>query len=67
LREEPDFRATPIIMISAKTMEQHVVEGLKSGANDYMTKPFGRQELLARIVALLAYQARRTCTPDTRM
>jgi len=39
----------PIIMISAKASEDAIVKGLKAGSNDYMTKPFQRAEILARI------------------
>ena len=40
---------TPIIVISARTEEQTIVEALNRGANDYMTKPFNIDELRARI------------------
>lgn len=43
----------PIIMVSAKSQPQHIVEGLSKGANDYMAKPINRDELLARIRAQL--------------
>jgi CheY-like chemotaxis protein len=39
----------PIIMVSAKTQEENIVQGLNAGCNDYLTKPFRRQEILARI------------------
>ena len=44
---------TPIIILTAKTDEDSVVEGLTSGANDYVRKPFGNKELLARIKTAL--------------
>lgn len=44
---------TPIIMLTAKDDVSDIVTGLDSGANDYMTKPFAIEELLARIRALL--------------
>lgn len=44
---------TPIIILTAKNAEEEVVEGLKSGADDYITKPFGVAELLARVAAVL--------------
>jgi DNA-binding response OmpR family regulator len=49
----------PVIILTAKTDEDSVVEGLQLGANDYMRKPFGDRELLARIkTALREPQAR---------
>lgn len=50
LREMSDL---PIIMLTALSQEEDVVEGLTSGADDYITKPFGIDELLARIRTLL--------------
>jgi len=41
-----------VLMLSAKTSEVDVVEGLKAGADDYLAKPFGMQEFLARVEAL---------------
>jgi two-component system phosphate regulon response regulator PhoB len=43
----------PVIMVSGKTEEVDRVAGLKAGADDYVTKPFGRDELLARVQAVL--------------
>ena len=43
------WSASPIIVISARTMEQDKVHALDAGADDYITKPFGTSELLARI------------------
>ena len=45
--------ATPILMLTAKSQEIDKVVGLELGADDYVTKPFGIRELLARIHALL--------------
>jgi len=44
---------TPILMLTAKTQEAEKVMGLDLGADDYLTKPYGRHELRARIRALL--------------
>ena len=45
--------ATPIIMLTAKGQEEDIVRGLELGADDYVTKPFGIRELLARVRAFL--------------
>jgi len=44
---------TPILMLTAKSQEVDKVVGLELGADDYVTKPFSRRELLARVKALL--------------
>lgn len=56
LREMFPLACTPVIMISAKSKEEHIVEGLAAGSNDYVVKPFGRQEILARIAAHLRFR-----------
>lgn len=43
----------PIIMLTARVQQEDIVKGLKLGADDYITKPFDEQELLARMEALL--------------
>ncbi len=48
-----EFSAIPIIMLTAKVEDMDKVRGLKAGADDYVTKPFSVQELLARIEAVL--------------
>jgi DNA-binding response OmpR family regulator len=48
----------PVLMVTALSDELEKVRGLKAGADDYMTKPFGRQELLARVEALLRRKRR---------
>jgi signal transduction histidine kinase len=53
LRDDPAFANTPIILVTAKTGEEAVVEGLELGADDYITKPFAMRELEARIAAQL--------------
>ena len=44
---------TPVIILTARNAEDEVVQGLKHGADDYITKPFGVAELLARVSAVL--------------
>lgn len=53
LRQREDTRKLPIIMLTAKGSEYDKVMGLESGADDYVSKPFGMMELLARVKALL--------------
>ncbi len=48
-----DITDVPVLMLTARDAELEKVRGLKAGADDYVTKPFGRQELLARVEALL--------------
>ncbi len=48
-----DLSDVPVLMLTAHAQELEKVRGLKAGADDYVTKPFGRQELLARVEALL--------------
>jgi len=44
---------TPIIFLTAKNQKEDIIEGFKSGADDYITKPFSMEELLYRIEAIL--------------
>ena len=53
LRHRPDTRSLPIMMLTAKSTEYDKVIGLDAGADDYVTKPFGTMELIARVKALL--------------
>jgi DNA-binding response OmpR family regulator len=48
-----DLSDVPVLMLTAHAGELEKVRGLKAGADDYVTKPFGRQELLARVQVLL--------------
>jgi DNA-binding response OmpR family regulator len=60
LRERDD---TPILMLTARDAVEARVEGLDSGADDYLVKPFERQELLARMRALLRRRPPRGMAP----
>lgn len=53
LRSRKDMKAVPVIMLTAKSAEYDKVRGLDSGADDYVTKPFGVMELLSRVKAVL--------------
>ncbi|MDQ3061101.1 MAG: response regulator [Pseudomonadota bacterium] len=49
LREQPAWKTTPVIMLTAKTQQQDIVRALTAGATDYILKPFQPAELLARL------------------
>lgn len=53
LRRAPETREIPIIMLTARGEEEDKVRGLKTGADDYVTKPFSPRELMARVETLL--------------
>lgn len=52
-RGQPRSATLPVIMLTAKGMDEDKVRGLNAGADDYVTKPFSPKELIARIQALL--------------
>jgi DNA-binding response OmpR family regulator len=49
----------PVIFLTAKNLKQDVIEGFRSGADDYLTKPFSMEELVCRIEAILRRSSRR--------
>ncbi len=51
------FSNVPIIMLTAREQQEDIVKGLRLGADDYLVKPFGEEELLARMEALLRRSA----------
>ena len=53
IRRRPETRELPVIMLTARTEDQDAVRALNTGADDYITKPFGIEALMARIRALL--------------
>lgn len=53
LKKNELTRAIPVIMLTAKTHQDNIVQGLEVGADDYVTKPFAPKELIARIKAML--------------
>jgi two-component system phosphate regulon response regulator PhoB len=63
LRRRPATRTLPIIMLTARAEDQDAVRGLDTGADDYITKPFSTEALIARIRALL----RRSGTVPTKL
>jgi DNA-binding response OmpR family regulator len=64
IRAEPTNRPTPILMITARDGESDTVLGLESGADDYLAKPFGVRELMARITAITRRHDRRHGTEN---
>jgi len=57
LRADARTRDLPILMLTARAMEQDKISGLEAGADDYLTKPFSPKELAARIKAVLRRRA----------
>ncbi|MEW6494760.1 MAG: ATP-binding protein, partial [Cyanobacteriota bacterium] len=53
LRDDPQTREIPILLLSARAGEEAAVEGLAAGADDYLVKPFSARELLARVATNL--------------
>lgn len=64
LRKDRATSSIPIVMLTARSEEEDMIRGLKTGADDYMTKPFSPRELMARVEALLR-RSRPSLTGDT--
>ena len=62
LRQQPETRRVPVLLLTARREETDKVLGLDSGADDYLTKPFGVRELMARVRALLRRAATTTAS-----
>lgn len=62
LRKDDKTRSLPVVMLTAKSGEEDKIQGLDTGADDYIAKPFSTRELIARIRALLR---RSTAIDDT--
>jgi two-component system phosphate regulon response regulator PhoB len=60
LKQRSDTQDIPVIMLTARVEELSKVDGLNSGADDYITKPFSPRELIARIRAVLRRFGKRT-------
>ena len=68
LKATPEYHDIPVIMITAKSSEYDKVKGLDSGADDYITKPFGVMELLSRIRAVLRrYEEKNSASATIRL
>ncbi len=66
IRADASTAAIPIIMLTAKAEEADRIVGLEVGADDYITKPFSPNEVIARVRALLR-RAHRAAAPDRRL
>lgn len=53
VREDPGFAAMPVIMVTALSLSEERIMGIESGATDFISKPFNKKELLARVRASL--------------
>ena len=67
LRAQPKTAKLPVIMLTAKNTEYDKAYGLDAGADDYISKPFGMMELLARIRAVLRRSAGAPSDPEYRI
>ena len=67
MRAQPNTREVPLIMVSARSSEHDKVLALESGADDYITKPFGTREMLARVHALLRRRAPHAAADTVQM
>lgn len=66
-RKQERTKTVPILMLTARSDESDKVQGLDAGADDYITKPFSIQELLARIRAVLRRRAPEEVTDSVRI
>lgn len=57
LKESPELRKIPVLMLTVKAKDNDIVTCLELGAEDYMTKPFSPAELVARVRKILRLQA----------
>ena len=64
LRSEPKYKDIPVIMATAKGTEMDKIGGLNSGADDYLVKPFGVMEMVARVKAVLRRTTKVVPTDD---
>lgn len=53
IKSNPDYQNIPVIFLTASQEENHLVQAYKVGANDYVTKPFKKSELLTRVTTQL--------------
>lgn len=61
-KADPELKDIPVIMLTALGQENHVVKGIRHGADDYVIKPFSFPEVIARIEAALTRREARAAT-----
>ncbi len=67
LKQEEATESIPVVMLTSQSSEKDKIKGLETGADDYMTKPFGSGELVARVKAILRRTKQREKTTDDRL
>ncbi|MBI9100570.1 MAG: response regulator transcription factor [Spirochaetaceae bacterium] len=67
LKQKPEIQNTPIIMLTARTDDEDIIQGLETGADDYITKPFRPKILMARVKAALRRQSTEVMSENTTL
>ena len=60
-------QSVPVIMVTGKTAKEEVIQGLEAGADDYLTKPFNQEELMARMRSVLRRTEQISASPSKRI
>ena len=66
IRQDPEFVALPVIMVTALSLPEERIQGIEAGATDFITKPFNKKELLARLRAsmMMAKNGKNSIVPQ---
>lgn len=59
LKQNPETKNIPVLLVTAQSKEEEVLKGLELGADDYITKPFSPNELAARVKTVLLRHSKR--------
>ena len=65
LKKDPDLKEIPVIMLTAESGKENVVQILKMGVKDYMVKPFKGEQLIERVTKVIALEAKQGGDEDT--
>ena len=65
LKKDPDLKEIPVIMLTAESGKENVVQILKMGVKDYMVKPFKGEQLIERVTKVIALEAKQAGDEDT--